>query len=146
MANGKLREYYWHVMTFLAERSEYLDTEHFAFRFPDEDIAINRQVLEATLIMRDGSRLFARASLDDQAAVREYDYAYIYYDHHGNRIFQYDDAPHHPEIATHPHHLHRGVKSKQKRERVYPLDVPQVNFIVIVEKVIERLESSAQEK
>lgn len=139
MANGKLREYYWRMMTFLAEYSEYLETEHFAFQFPDEDVVMNRQALEATLVMRDGSRLIARASLDDQAAIREYDYAYVYLDHQGNRIFQYDDAPHHPKIATHPHHLHRG-KPKQKRERVYPLDLPQVNFIAIVKKVIGLLE------
>lgn len=26
----------------------------------------------------------------------------------GKRIFRYDNAPHHPEISTHPHHKHSG--------------------------------------
>ncbi len=25
-------------------------------------------------------------------------------------VFRYDNAPHHPEIATHPHHKHMGRK------------------------------------
>ncbi|MDP2778405.1 MAG: DUF6516 family protein, partial [Anaerolineales bacterium] len=26
------------------------------------------------------------------------------------RIFRYDNAPHHPEISTHPHHKHSGPR------------------------------------
>jgi hypothetical protein len=99
MPNGKLREYYGRITAFLAECSDYLDTEHSAFIFPDE-------------------------------------YAYIYYDPHGRRIFQYDDAPHHPEISTYPHHLHRGAKVKRGKERVYAIDLPRVDFIAMVEKAI----------
>lgn len=32
-------------------------------------------------------------------------YAYTYI-REGQRVFRYDNAPHHPEIATHPHHKH----------------------------------------
>ncbi len=28
----------------------------------------------------------------------------------GKRIFRYDNAPHHPEISTHPHHKHSGAQ------------------------------------
>jgi hypothetical protein len=24
-------------------------------------------------------------------------------------VFRYDNAPHHPEVATHPHHKHTGT-------------------------------------
>ncbi len=34
-------------------------------------------------------------------------YAYTYI-RDGRRIFRYDNAPHHPEILTHPHHKHLG--------------------------------------
>jgi len=34
------------------------------------------------------------------------DYAYHYQDSSDNLIFRYDNAPHHPEISTHPHHKH----------------------------------------
>jgi len=113
MANGKLLDYYWRIKTFLAERDEYFTTTHSAYQFPEEEVVVNRAVLEATLVFRDASQLVVRTSFDYQSAVREYDYAYVYYDAHGKRIFQYDDSPHHPEITSHPHHLHRGVKSKR---------------------------------
>ncbi len=32
-------------------------------------------------------------------------YTYIYLKN-GERVFRYDNAPHHPEIPTHPHHIH----------------------------------------
>jgi hypothetical protein len=34
-------------------------------------------------------------------------YAYTYI-REGQRVFRYDNAPHHPEIVTHPHHKHIG--------------------------------------
>ncbi len=136
MANGKLTAYYWRVTSYLADCLDDLDPEHSAFVYPDEDETVIRERIKAVLVFRDGSQLFVRARLDDSQTVREFDYAYIYFDAQGNRIFQYDDAPHHPEIATHPHHLHRDTKSK--RERISALDVPQVDFITIVEKVLER--------
>ena len=138
MSDGKLREYYWRIWTHLIERSEYLDTEHPAFQLPEYDEVENTGNLNATLVFRDGSQLHIRTSLDDRAEIREYEYAYIYLDDHGNRIFQYDDVPHHPRISTNPHHLHRG-ETKRKKERVYALDIAQVEFITIVEKVIDRL-------
>ena len=30
----------------------------------------------------------------------------------GKRKFRYDNAPHHPEISTHPHHKHIGEREK----------------------------------
>lgn len=33
-------------------------------------------------------------------------YSYHLMDEHGNVIFRYDNAPHHPEIETFPHHKH----------------------------------------
>lgn len=140
MANGKLRDYYWRIKTWLAEHSEDLDTESSAFRFPDEDDVVNLELIDAFLIFRDGSKLYIRAVLDSQTRVREHDYAYVYLDRHNNRIFQYDDSPHHPEISTHPHHLHRGTRPKRRHERVYAIDVSQVDFVTIVGKVLERLQ------
>lgn len=34
-------------------------------------------------------------------------YAYTYM-RAGERIFRYDNAPHHPQVVTHPHHKHIG--------------------------------------
>jgi hypothetical protein len=44
-----------------------------------------------------------------------------------DRIFlRYDNAPHHPEIATHPHHKHLGAQ-----DRLTPTDQPTLNQILI---------------
>jgi hypothetical protein len=40
------------------------------------------------------------------------------------RVFRYDNAPHHPEIATHPHHKHIGPK-----DRLAPADQPNLSQI-----------------
>lgn len=50
-------------------------------------------------------------------------YAYTYLQH-GQRVFRYDNAPHHPEIATHSHHKHIGPK-----DRVAPSDQPNLSQI-----------------
>ncbi len=36
-------------------------------------------------------------------------YAYTYL-REGQRVFRYDNAPHHPEVDTHPHHKHIGPR------------------------------------
>ena len=36
-------------------------------------------------------------------------YAYTYM-RNDERVFRYDNAPHHPEIRTHPHHKHQGQR------------------------------------
>ena len=38
-------------------------------------------------------------------------YAYTYI-REGQRVFRYDNAPHHPEIITHPHHKHIGPEDR----------------------------------
>jgi len=43
----------------------------------------------------------------------------------GKRAFRYDNAPHHPEIATHPHHKHIG-----KQDRLMPADQPTLKQIL----------------
>lgn len=51
-------------------------------------------------------------------------YAYTYL-REGQRVFRYDNAPHHPEIATHPHHKHVGPE-----DRVAPADQPSLSQVL----------------
>jgi len=51
-------------------------------------------------------------------------YAYTYV-REGQRAFRYDNAPHHPEIATHPHHKHIGPE-----DRVTPADQPSLSQVL----------------
>ncbi|MEW6668213.1 MAG: DUF6516 family protein [Thermodesulfobacteriota bacterium] len=51
-------------------------------------------------------------------------YAYIYL-RQGERVFRYDNAPHHPEIATHPHHKHIGPS-----DHLAPADQPSLSQVL----------------
>ena len=51
-------------------------------------------------------------------------YAYTYL-REGQRVFRYDNAPHHPEIVTHPHHKHIGPK-----DRLAPADQPSLSQVL----------------
>ncbi len=51
-------------------------------------------------------------------------YAYTYI-RESRRVFRYDNAPHHPEIVTHPHHKHIGPA-----ERLAPADQPSLSQIL----------------
>ena len=136
MPNGRLRYYYWRLFSALAEQDHLLDRRHPDFNFPDEDDVEYRERLKALIVFRDGSRLFARARLDATAAVREFDYAYVYLSPDGNRIFQYDDAPHHAHISTHPHHRHVGPVPTEGKDEPLPSDLPQVDFFTIFAKIV----------
>jgi len=51
-----------------------------------------------------------------------YSYTYL---QAGQRVFRYDSAPHHPEIATFPHHKHIGPQ-----DRVTPADQPSLGQVL----------------
>ncbi len=51
-------------------------------------------------------------------------YAYTYM-RNQQRVFRYDNAPHHPEIATHPHHKHIGAT-----DRLAPADPPSLSQVL----------------
>ena len=51
-------------------------------------------------------------------------YAYTYI-RNERRVFRYDNAPHHPEILTHPHHKHIGPA-----DRLAPADQPGLGQII----------------
>ena len=51
-------------------------------------------------------------------------YAYTYL-REGRRMFRYDNAPHHPEIITYPHHKHIGPQ-----DRLAPTDQPSLSQVM----------------
>lgn len=51
-------------------------------------------------------------------------YAYTYV-REERRVFRYDNAPHHPEIVTHPHHKHIGPT-----DRLAPADQPSLSQVL----------------
>lgn len=51
-----------------------------------------------------------------------YAYAFV---RQGTCIFRYDNAPHHPDIATYPHHKHIGPA-----DRLAPADQPSLSQVL----------------
>jgi hypothetical protein len=58
-------------------------------------------------------------------------YRYHYQDGSGNLLFRYDNAPHHPEVATHPDHKHAG-------DRVLASTHPSLDSVVEEVQVARR--------
>jgi len=52
--------------------------------------------------------------------LRRVEYTYHDQDQHGNLVFRYDDAPHHPEVETFPHHKHVRRDDKESIEETAP--------------------------
>lgn len=50
-------------------------------------------------------------------------YRLHYMDRYGRMLFRYDNAPHHPEIDTHPHHKHTP-------DRIIPSSMPSLQDIL----------------
>jgi hypothetical protein len=60
--------------------------------------------LRLRIILRDGSELHTREYVDE--ADRKYSFHWQATD--GELIIRWDNAPHHPELSTHPDHKHIG--------------------------------------
>ena len=50
---------------------------------------------------------------------------YRYHFQSNTLVLRYDNAPHHPEIVTHPHHKHIGPK-----DRLAPADQPSLSQVL----------------
>ena len=139
MADGRFRQYYWEVRTLLAEKDHLLDRSDPEFELSQEIDAEYIGAFWATIVFVNGSRLAVRFMLTDADVIEEFNYSYQYLDAQGKRVFRYDDAPHHPEVATHPHHVHRGPEPPQyERDKAYALDVHRVDFATIFARIEQR--------
>lgn len=64
-------------------------------------------IIEGRLRFWDGSLLeFVEVLVEHGVVLIKTDYAYHYQSAEDQLVFRYDNAPHHPEITTHPHHKH----------------------------------------
>jgi hypothetical protein len=77
-----------------------LDTEH---------VDTGRGYVRARVTFSDGSELhlFEYVVFEDEE-LRHENYRYHYQTADGNLVKRWDDAPHHPDVATSPDHVHVG--------------------------------------
>ena len=62
------------------------------------------QLLKVRAEIIDGSLLYVREAFFRRSSK----YSYHWQTRTGELLLRWDNAPHHPEIATHPHHKHVG--------------------------------------
>ena len=79
----------------------------------------NRVVLKGMIIFIDGSSLhFLEYVLEEDNRLLRVSYRFHYTKQDNSLIFRYDNAPHHPELSTFPHHKHlsgnKVVSSSEK--------------------------------
>lgn len=87
-------------------------------------------VVEGSIQFWDGSRLvFAETLTTRGVALVRTRYVYQYHDEQGRLRFRYDNAPHHPQIATHPHHKH-SVDLRSGVERIEATSAPNLDEVL----------------
>lgn len=75
-----------------------------------------RGVVDGVIYFADGSRLeFTERVVIENARPIKRDYRYQFVQSQ-TTIFRYDNAPHHPQLKTFPHHKHLGRKTIESEE------------------------------
>lgn len=72
---------------------------------------------KAKLILADGSNLRVSEVWLDGALTK---YAYYWLDENDVVIAGWDNAPHHPGVESHPHHVHQGTRISGSGIRALP--------------------------
>ncbi|CAN2040009.1 putative Genome sequencing data, contig C327 [Candidatus Magnetomoraceae bacterium gMMP-15] len=101
----------------------FLQIEHIIQEFPNiRSLSLKKKIynvkqgfISGSLIFENGYRLdFAEVRNTDVKAKIKYRYQYMKEDMES--VFRYDNAPHHPDIKTFPHHKHQadGVKASDE--------------------------------
>jgi hypothetical protein len=102
----RLRNYLFWVYTILDARQE-IEVEYLLIQ---ETIPDREGIIDGRLRFWDGSLLeFVEVVVEQGVVLTKTEYAYHYQDAANKLRFRYDNAPHHPEVATHPHHKHSPI-------------------------------------
>jgi len=88
----------------------------------------NRGYIKGMVTFTNGNQLHIKEFINSK--LRKISYAYHYQDKNGVLIFGYDNAPHHVEIKTFPHHKHVSNKPK-------PEPTQEKNIVEIVKEIVE---------
>ena len=88
--------------------------------------SLNRTVLRGIIVFVDGSSLhFLEYVLEEDNRLLRVSYRFHYIKQNGSLVFRYDNAPHHPELPTFPHHKHlpgKKVVSSSEKSLIDILD------------------------
>jgi|SRR3989338_8887220 len=99
-----------------------------------ETVDIDRGYFRVKLVLANGSELYLFEFVEiinNKPVVSKYRYHWQAKD--SKIILRWDNAPHHKEIETFPHHLHEG------EDRVKPSEKPDLSFVLLkISDIIEK--------
>jgi hypothetical protein len=98
------------------------------FRLIRESIGVKKGFIRFVIALRDGSELHVFEYVDSD--LHKIDYSYHWQDKEKRLITRWDNAPHHSEIETFPHHVHEAEEIKRSEEPT---------FVEILKKIGERI-------
>lgn len=105
---------YFDLITAIIEHSPAVSAE-----LDIEQLDSKRGTVDGVLYFADGSRLeFTERVLIERARPVKRDYRYQYVKSQ-SPVFRYDNAPHHPQLASFPHHKHVGRKTLDAKEPTF---------------------------
>ncbi|OIQ54269.1 hypothetical protein MOTE_24640 [Moorella thermoacetica] len=84
------------------------------FRLVKEAVTLNRGFIRFIIKFVDGSELHVFEHVDTH--LHKTDYSYHWQDKNKKLIKRWDNAAHHPEIKTRPHHMHEVDQIKPSLE------------------------------
>lgn len=87
------------------------------FRFIKEFIGVNKGYIRFVIELRDDSELHVFEYID--SSMRKIDYSYHWQDKYKKLIARWDNAPHHRDIETFPHHVHEGEDVRLSEEPTF---------------------------
>lgn len=77
--------------------------------------------------------------LEAQRTLRVTTYRHHWQDPSGRLVRRWDNAPHHPEVETFPHHLHDGAEDRVVAH-------PAVTGVEVLQRILEEMEAREQAK
>lgn len=102
---------YFDLITAIIEHSPAVSAE-----LDVEQLDSKRGTIDGVLYFADGSRLeFTERVVIENAKPVKRDYRYQYVKLQ-SPVFRYDNAPHHPRLASFPHHKHVGRRTLNAKE------------------------------
>ena len=116
----QVKDYFAEIQNLL-QKSALIENVNIEYDIKSKDIGI----VQGTLEIIDGSTLqFVDLIKTKGDKITHLKYRFHLMDTNDQMVFRYDNAPHHPEIVTHPHHKHvKGESMPRQSEEVGLKDV-----------------------
>ena len=109
----QVKDYFAEIQNLL-QRSAFIENVDVEYDVKSKNIGI----IQGTLEMIDGFTLqFMELINIERDKITRPKYRFHLMNVNDEMIFRYDNAPHHPEIATHPHHKHVKGESVPKQSK-----------------------------